>query len=320
MKRYKLNIRLLAGIAALVMLSGCAATPMTDQLTASPPPGVALSAELVDAPFFAQTQYFCGPAALATALNTTGLATTPDALAASIYTPGRDGTLQSEILTGSRRQGRLALPVRTMRDAFTNISDGRPVLILQNLALELVPQWHYAVLVGYDLAAETVTLRSGTTRRHVTAMTTFEHTWRRAGYWAVVMIKPDGPVPQTTSISDWLNETYGLERAGQEPAALTAFATAAQQWPDAATPLISSANILIGKNRLQDATTDLQEAVRRQPDNAVALNNLAHVLMLRGRLDEAEVYAQKAVEYGGDTQSTATETLAAIQREKFSIK
>ncbi len=320
MTRTKLNIRLLAGIAALVMLSGCAATPMTDQLTASPPPGVALSAELVDVPFFAQTQYFCGPAAMATVLNTTGLTTTPDDLAESVYTPGREGTLQTEILTGSRRQGRLALPVRSLRDAFVNVSDGRPVLILQNLALELVPQWHYAVLVGYDLATQTVTLRSGTTRRHVTQMATLEHTWRRAGYWGVVMAKPDGPVPQNTLISDWLHEAYGLERAGREPAALTAFATAAQQWPDAATPLISSANILIGKNRLQDATTDLQEAVRRQPDNTVALNNLAHVLMLRGQLQKAEAYARKAVEYGGDTQDTATETLAAIQRQKFSIK
>jgi hypothetical protein len=26
---------------------------------------------------------------------------------------------------------------------------GRPVLVLQNLALKLWPQWHYAVVVGY---------------------------------------------------------------------------------------------------------------------------------------------------------------------------
>lgn len=320
MQRYRLKIHALAGmltgLVALVVLSGCAATPMTAQLTASPPQGLPASAELADVPFFAQTQFFCGPTALAIVLNTTGLKTEPDGLAESVYTPGREGTLQSEIITGTRRQGRLALPLRNLSDAFKNVAQGRPVLILQNLSLDIAPQWHYAVIVGYDLAEETVSLRSGTTFRQVMPMKTFEHTWRRSGYWGVVVVGPDGPIPDNTTQAEWLQESYGLERADHVSDALTAFLFAARHWPNASDPLISASNILIETNRLQDAKELLQDAVHREPENPVALNNLAHVLMRLGELDEAERTALKAVDAGGDTQATAQETLMEIRAQK----
>lgn len=303
-------------MVALVVLSGCAATPMTAQLTASPPQGLPASAELTEVPFFAQTRYFCGPAALATVLNTTGLKTAPDGLAESVYTPGREGTLQTEIITGARRQGRLALPLRNLSDAFENVAQGRPVLILQNLSLDIAPRWHYAVMVGYDMAEETVSLRSGTTFRQVMPMKTFEHTWRRSGYWGVVVVGPDGPVPDNTSISEWMLEAYGLERADHVSDALTAFTFAAKQWPNVSAPLISAANILIETNQLQDAKVLLQTAVQREPQNPVALNNLADVLMRLGELEEAERTALEAVDAGGDSQATAQETLLEIRAQK----
>jgi hypothetical protein len=320
MQRYRLKLRALAGMltgmVALVVLSGCAATPMTAQLTASPPQGLPASVELSDVPFFAQTRFFCGPAALATVLNTTGLMTEPDSLAESVYTPGREGTLQTEIITGTRRQGRLALPLRNLSDAFVNVAQGRPVLILQNLSLDIAPRWHYAVIVGYDLADETVSLRSGTTFRQVMPMKTFEHTWRRSGYWGVVIVGPDGPVLDNTTISEWLQEAYGLERADHVLDALKAYTFAAKHWPDASAPLISAGNILIETNRLHDAKVQLQAAVQREPENPVALNNLAHVLMRLGELEEAEQNALKAVDAGGDTQVTAQETLLEIRAQK----
>lgn len=307
-------------MVALVVLSGCAATPMTTQLTASPPQGLPASVELTDVPFFAQTRYFCGPAALATVLNTTGLNTDPDGLAQSVYTPGREGTLQTEILTGARRQGRLALPLRNLNDVFVNVKQGRPVLILQNLSLDIAPRWHYAVVVGYDLPGETITLRSGTMFRYVMAMKTFEHTWRRSGYWGVVVVGPDGPAPDTTTLSEWQQEAYGLERAERIADALTAYTFAARHWPAVSAPLISAANILIGTNRVQDAKSVLQEAVQREPENPVALNNLAHVLMRLGELEAAEYNAHKAIDVGGDTQATAKDTLAEIQSVKDSTQ
>ncbi len=320
MHLYPFKIHALAAVVAMVVLSGCAATPMTSQLAASPPLGLPASAELSDVPFFAQTRFFCGPAALTTVLNTTGLKIEPNDLAQSVYTPGREGTLQTEIITGSRRQGRLALPLRTLNDVFANVAQGRPVLILQNLALDIAPQWHYAVVIGYDLPSETVLLRSGTTFRLAMPMKTFEYTWQRSGYWGVVVVGPDGPVPDGTSLSEWLQEAYGLERAGRQLDALTAFNFAAGHWPDASAPLISAANILIKTNRLQNAKTRLQAAVQRHPQNPMALNNLAHVLMRVGELDEAERHALKAVAIGGKTKGVAKQTLMEIRAKKIAVR
>ncbi len=303
-------------LAALLGLAGCANTPMTDRLVGSPPPEMARQAELADVPFFAQTRYHCGPAALAAALNDTGLHTSPDELAMAVYTPGREGTLQTEILTGTRRNGRMALTVRGLEEAFDKIEEGYPVLVLQNLGLDIAPQWHYALLIGYDLSSEQVILRSGTTERKLLDMDTFEHTWRRAAYWGQIFAKPSGPVPPDTKLSDWLSAAVGMQRAGLEADAATAFRTASKHWPNHAAPAVSLAYLQIRNDKLEKASRTLQDALVKEPGHPVALNNLAHVLMQQGKLEEAEKTAIKAVEAGGHSAGTAQETLEEIRAEQ----
>ncbi len=92
------------------------------------------------------------------------------------------------------------------------------------------------------------------------AMKTFEHTWRRSGHWGVAFVGPDGPVLDSTPLSEWLQEANGLARAGRQTEALTAFHFAARHWPDAGAPYISAANILIETNRMQDAKILLHTA------------------------------------------------------------
>jgi len=93
-------------LPALLLLAGCAGQPGL-----APP----LQPEPLDAvPFFPQTDWQCGPAALATVLVHGGVATTPEELADGIYLPGRQGSLQPELLARSRRLGRVpwVLPER----------------------------------------------------------------------------------------------------------------------------------------------------------------------------------------------------------------
>ncbi|MEQ9198639.1 MAG: hypothetical protein RLN80_01540 [Rhodospirillales bacterium] len=119
-------------------------------------------------------------------------------------------------------------------------------------------------------------------------------------------------MPSNTTLSEWLEEAFGLERSGQTVAALAAFTLAASHWPEAAAPLVAAANIEIEADRLQEARVNLQAAVYRQRENPVALNNLAHVQMLQGDLQEAEINARRAVEYATTTGPIARETLAEI--------
>ncbi|MCR4378174.1 MAG: PA2778 family cysteine peptidase [Rhodospirillales bacterium] len=307
------SVRLIAAVGVAVALAGCAATPITQSLTAAPPPDLPVMAELRDVPFFAQTEYFCGPAALATALKDSGVDTTPDGLAQAIYTPGRQGTLQTEILTGTRRHGRLAIPVAGMVNGIREVADGNPVLVLQNLSLEFMPQWHYAVLVGYDLKARTVVLRSGEIEREMIDMKTLEHTWRRAEFWGIVVAKPEGPVPQSASMVSWLEAALGLERVSRLDDALMAYRTAILKWPEATAPLIATANVLITQGVWADAESVLTHAYNLDQNDPIILNNLANVLLERKKCRQAETMAEAAVAAGGPFLAISNDTLATVR-------
>ena len=308
------GIRHLTGLAlALTVLSACAGTPVSDRLTAQTPDGLPQQVELSETPFFAQTENYCGPAAMAAALNATGLDTSPDELGETLFTPGREGTLQSDVITSARRQGRLALPVTGIEPAFRTLAAGRPVMILQNLALEMAPQWHYALLIGYDLPAKTAILRSGETQRLEMPLETLEHTWRRGDFWGVVLVEPEGPVPPTVSSSQWIAEAAGLERAGQASAAETAYRTALREWPDAALAWIAMANQHYGAGRLGESEAALRRAVALEPENGAAWNNLAQVLFERGDRTGAAEAVDEALSLDGSHLEAARRTRDRIK-------
>lgn len=308
--------RAAALLLGCLALAACAGTPVSDSLLQSGEGDIPRKAELSETPFFPQTEFYCGPATLAAALNATGMQTSPDEVAGQVFTPGRKGTLQADVITATRRQGRLAVPVGGMADAFSEVAAGRPVLLLQNLGLEMAPRWHYALLIGYDLDAEVALLRSGTTRRLAMDIETLEHTWRRADFWGLAVTPPEGPVPETARPSAWLAEAAGLERAGNAAAAMTAYATATEAWPQRSAPWLALANLHYGKGDLGEAERALRQAVAADRKDAASLNNLAHVLMERGKLAEAEATAERAVALGGPAKNDAAKTLAEIRARR----
>lgn len=171
--------------------------------------------ELADTPFFPQTRYQCGPTALATVLNARGVTVTPDELVPRVYLPAREGSLQAEIKAAVRRQGLLAVPVEPGLDALlAEITAGHPVLVLQNPGFNWLPRWHYAVVVGYDLARQELVLRSGTEPRRITPFGVFLNTWNRSARWGIVVLVP-GAFPAQAKPTPYLEVASALERLGQ---------------------------------------------------------------------------------------------------------
>ena len=145
----------LAGLAA-----GCAAL----HRPAWPPVVETLPqrSEIATVPFFAQEEYQCGPAAMAMALDRSGLRVTPAELTEKVYTASLHGSLQPALVAAARRLGRVAYVISTPDALFREMAAGYPVIVLQNLGLSWVPVWHYAVVIGYDIPADDVLLHSGT--------------------------------------------------------------------------------------------------------------------------------------------------------------
>lgn len=297
------------GTIALLVLAGCA-TPQTDlvlqQRGALPP-----QAELRDVAFYPQAENECGPASLAMALDASGVTVTPDELTPIVFTPGREGSLQPDMISAARRHGRIAYPVQDLRSIMTEIASGTPVVVFQNLGLSWYPQWHYAVAIGYDMDEKEIILHSGETERAHLALTTFERTWERGGHWAIAVLPPDR-LPATAQPLAYLTAVKGLEHAKQYGAAEKAYATALQRWPDDLQALMGRGNTLYALGKKSDAATWFDAAATHHPDSAAALNNLAHVLGELGRLDEAEKTARRAVDLGGPFADTARKTLDEI--------
>lgn len=298
---------LLAGAAALP-LAGCAAL-QTDALQRSPPAGLARRVELTATPFFPQTEYHCGPAALATVLAPLGLPADPVALAAQVFLPARGGTLQIELVGGARRAGAVAtrLPA-TLEALLRELQAGHAPVVLLNLGLSWYPVWHYAVPVGYDLDAGDVWLRSGTTERAVFSLSAFERTWVRAGAWAIAATHP-GEWPATAAEDAVVEAAVGAERSLAPAQAVLVYRSALQRHPGRYSLQIGLGNTLHASGDRTGAAQAFEAAAQAHPQEAPAWLNLASTRAELGQRSQAREAAQRALAVGGEAWRAQAEAL-----------
>ena len=299
-----------ASALVLWLLAGCA-TPQTDRLLGDAATGLPPRAEVADVPFFPQEEDYCGPAALATVLRWSGLPVTQAEVGARVFTPGREGTLRSDMVAAARRHGRLAVPVTRLADLTAELAAGHPVVVFQNLGLGWFPVWHYAVAVGYDLSSGDLLLRSGLEPRRVTPLRTFERTWARGDHWGLVVLPP-GDLPAAADEIAVLRSAAGLEQAERRAEAAAAYAAIVERWPDSLEGWIGLGNAAYAAGDLAEAENVFRTAAARQPDAAAVWNNLAHVLGQQGRRAEAVAAAQRAVRLGGPNAPTYRTTLREV--------
>lgn len=310
--------RLCAGVLLCGLVWGCA-TPMTEALRQHDA-GLPLRAELATVPFHPQQDHQCGPAALATIMQTAGVQVSPEALIGEVYLPDRLGSLQVELQASSRRHGLLAYRLEASLEALlAEVNGGTPVLVLLNLGLDFYPVWHYAVVIGFDRPREELLLRSGREPRQVMPFRTFERTWARADHWAMLALPP-GKLPARASEVNYLKAAVDLEQSGPADAARTAYQTALTSWPNSLVAAMGLGNSAYRLNDLAGAELAFRQAAQHHPDSWQALNNLAMVVSELGRNEEAlgiartaqALWLKQRVDAG--TPSPVESTLGSIQQ------
>lgn len=301
-------------VAVLVLLAGLLGGCATQESwrKSELPADLAPRVELADTPFFPDDSYFCGPAALATSLSAAGLPTRPEALIGQVFLPGREGSLQIEMLAAARRQGAVSMMIPDSLEALLReTAAGHPVVVLQNLGLSWAPSWHYAVVVGYDLDAGHILLRSGPMQRQELSLRTFEYTWNRSRRWAFVTLQP-GRLPATVTEEEATRALIAFERNGPAAAAAHAYRSALARWPGNATLAMGLGNALYAAGDKAGA-----EAVFRRTAAehglAAAYNNQARALLEMGKGREARRAAEKGLAVAGALRPTLVETLEAIE-------
>jgi len=300
---------LMGGVLSL--LSACSTTLEIDALRQSEPAFYAdVQSPLL--PFFPQQDYQCGPAALAMVLAWSGVDVTPDELVPLVYLPLRQGSLQIELVGASRQFKRLPYVLSpSFTSLMSELKAGHPVIVMQNLGLSWYPKWHYAVVIGMDLALNQIYLHSGTTKRYVLNLDTFERTWGRAEKWALVVLPPDR-LPASVDVNGFLKSVAYFDRQGTASVTEPAYNMAVKRWPGNIVINMALANINYHRHDLAAATLLYQSVITQHPAYAPAHNNLAQVLMEQGKAALALLHAEKAVKLGGPFADKYRETLEDI--------
>jgi hypothetical protein len=298
---------------AVLCLSGCVSFPQSEALHEKPPAGLPPHIELTQVPFHPQDDYLCGPASLAMVFNAAGVASaTVESVKPMVYLPGREGSLQAEMLGATRRTGLVAYtPAPQLEDVLREVAAGTPVVVLLNLAFKWLPVWHYAVIVGYDLEKREVIVRSAKRARDEWRFEFLEYFWQESGYWSMLALPP-GRLPATAREQDFAAAVAALEQAGRPGEARESYRALLARWPTDLVGLIGLGNVEYALKDVPAAERAFRRASEAHPQSAVAFNNLANVLATLGRLAEAETAARAAVALEGPTLPEARKTLEAI--------
>jgi len=273
--------RNVVALCATVCVTGCAGFGGSDLNRYDQP------VELVDVAFYPQVTDQCGPAALAALLDYSGIAVGPEELRSRVYIPGRQGSLQVEILAATRHYGRVPYPIDSSLEALlAELYEDRPVLILQNLGPRLAPVWHYAVVVGYLPERRQFVLRSGDRERHLLGARAFLRSWRRADSWSFVALPP-GTIPTGGEANRYLAAAAAFESVAAPADAADVYRAAATRWPEEEIAWLGLGNTSYASGDLPSARTAYRRALDVAPMNIAALNNWSQVQAELGCRNEA---------------------------------
>jgi tetratricopeptide (TPR) repeat protein len=299
---------------SIYLLPGCAINPRMslDELTEGE------SAILLRTPFYPQTEFQCGPAALAGVLNASGVPVEPEGLQAMVYLPQRQGSLQLELLAATRRMGRIAYLVESEPgDLLAQIHADLPVLVLQNLGTRSTPLWHYAVLTGFDVKQNELVLNSGEKRNARIPAGTFLRTWDWAGRWAMVALRP-GQLPAAANAGRYAEAVALFERSASYSDSLLAWQAAEQRWPQDSRFQLALGNLNYAAGELGPAAERYRKGLLWAPDDPALTNNLAAVLAELGCPRTAEKLLAPVLLREGDNREwlpTLQQTAAELSAQ-----
>lgn len=312
------NVRL-AGVFLLLsssLLSGCATTP---QLSAAIEAQLPNQSYIPNVPFYSQRDYQCGPAALAMTLGASGQNISVDALIPQVFLPGREGSVQPEMLAAVRRHQRISYVIDGSFDALlTEVNAGHPVVVLQNLALGFYPLWHYAVVIGYDQDTKQLRLHSGEQAHQLISSARFDATWARSDRWAMVALAP-GQFPASIKAQAAADGVSAFEKVAGSHAALPAWQALTVRWPDYGLGWFALGNALHSEQDYSGAAEAFKQATRVDANLAAAwlnlgLTQLGLAQQGLGDIESAHASLEKAAALPGKWQAQAKQALADSQR------
>ena len=294
------------------LLSGCTAMAVADRIIPKEPQDRPSDIKL-DVPYIEQTDHHCGPAALAMVANYYGQSVSAAEVADLIYLPEKKGSLQIEMQAAARSLDLVAFKMNMdLPSLRAEINAERPVIILQNLAFNVYPVWHYSVVTGRDPNNEYFLLHSGRHEYYRSSWTTLENTWRRGGYWALVAV-PIGDIPSSVNETEAIQAALDLENVGKYRAAQLTYAAIIERWPENFTAQVGLANTHMLLEEPLAASQAYKQALQLNTQSAEALNNFAYSAFELGCEVTALEAANCAIRLDGANHKELFATLSELK-------
>lgn len=219
-----------------------------------------------------------------------------------------------ELVAAARQYGRIPYVIDGELPALVDeIVAGRPVLVLQNLGVEFIPVYHYAVVIGVQ-PENTIVLRSGTERRISMAADDFLETWGRSGNWGFILLKP-GELPVNNDPEKYLHTVSAFEILGNADEAAKAYTAAISVWPENQNALFALGNNYLRRQESVQAEKVFRKLLAINPAHIGGLNNLAELLAERGCYAQAQKIINNTVELAKSVNSPFIDTVLETQQE-----
>jgi len=139
-------------------------------------------------PFVKQTEYDCGPAALAGVLSFRGKTVDLERITASVYLPKLRGTLPMDLERFAKDEGfKTSSSAGTTTALKTAIRSNIPVICLLDLGFAFYRQPHFVTVIGFDDGNGLFIMHDGRTPNGTMDYVDFEKKWARAGKWMIVI-------------------------------------------------------------------------------------------------------------------------------------
>lgn len=261
-------------------LTACATAPQQAQTVVERPPNVARSHVIEAVPFIEQPAAQCGPTSLAMVLEYYDKKSESEVLlkklTAQILTESKNGSLQSHMIGGARRQGMMAITLKGFSDLLKDVDAGHPVIVFENLALSWWPQWHYAVVYGYDLDQKLIYLHSGKEKNLTLSFARFEADWRMGDYWGLVVLPPQELSASADELNH-MNSAAVLETLAPA-AAEKSYLAILSRWPQSLGAHLGLANIYFAQANYKKSVQILKRAQGFHPNSPTLKHNYAVAL------------------------------------------
>lgn len=305
--RYLLSLSLMITVVGCTMIAPSKHEPVLDV------EGLRARVNLNQVAFFPQEDYQCGPAALATVLTSQGVNVTPEVLVDKVYLPEQEASLPLEMVAAGRSYGLLAYKLDpNLGHLLQQVNAGHPVLVFQNLAFETFAQWHFAVIVGYDLAQEELILRSARIKEYRLDFKTFINTWQRANHWAYLFLTP-GELPAKPDPKVYLQSSLDLVNVGLNLSAQKALEVGVNTWPEHEAIRMALSNTYFQSGLFNAASKVLQQSPSLGTSGDL-WNNIAYIQLARQCYRSAVSAIQCAITLSPNDQNIQHSVQDILQR------